>query len=738
MSTIFAAAESRPLPLRCRPDVRAVEQRLCGERMWTLKDPASLKYYHLSEEERFLLEQLDGHTSLEQMRSRFEARFTPQRMGLPQLHGFIGMLHSEGLLLGDTGGQADVLLGRRREQERRERWARAAGVLAIRFRGVDPGRLLDWLYPRCRWIFSPAAGTAMLALALAALMLVAVHWQAVAARLPEFEQFLGGRNLLWLAVTIAAVKVLHELGHALALKHLGGQCHEIGPMLLLFTPCLYCNTTDAWMLPGKWQRAAVAAAGIGVEIVLAAIAAFLWWWSLPGLFNSLCLDVMVVCSASTLIFNGNPLLRYDGYYLLADVVEMPNLAQRAAETVHRGLANWFFGLPIPSDRLYRRSEHRGVLTAYWLLSTAYRLFVMVAILWALHKLLSPHRLGALVGFLAVASLGGLMAMPGLRIVRFLGDPRWRDRVNLRQFARRGTFAALILLGLAFIPLPARVLAPAVVRPTDARRVYITVPGFVVETKRPGDGVAAGAEIARLRNPEITMAVERARGERDLQRLHVEILKRRAIRSTKAAEELPAAEADLADREKRLDERRIDERRLTITAPRAGVVLAPPTHNTALSSAALEAWQGSPLDARNRGAYLHTGTLVCLVGDPAKLEAVALVDQYDVDFVRPGERVSLAADLYPGSRFEGRVVELSPARVDELPKELLSIGELPHRTDATGQKTPLGKIYQARIALDSPSAPLLIGAAGTASIHVAGRSLAARWARFVSSTFRLEW
>ena len=329
-------------------------------------------------------------------------------------------------------------------------------------------------------------------------------------------------------------------------------------------------------------------------------------------------------------------------------------------------------------------------------------------------------------------------MPGVRIARFIRDPRWRDRVNLRQFARRGTFAALILLGLAFVPLPDRVLAPAVVRPTNAKRVYITVPGFVVETKQPGDPVAAGAAIARLRNPEIALAVERALGERDLQRLHVEHLKRQAIRSTKAAEDIPAAEADLADRETRLDERRIDERRLTITAPCAGVVIAPPTHSTALQSAALDAWHGSPLDDRNRGAYLHTGTLVCLVGDPAKLEAVALVDQHDVDFVRPGERVALAADLYPGERFEGRVVELSPARVDELPKELSAIGELPQRTDATGQKVPLGKIYQVRIALDSPSAPLLIGAAGTASIHVAGRSLAARLARFVSSTFRVDW
>lgn len=738
MATIFTAAESRSLPLRRRPDVRAVPQQLRGKRMWALKDPASLRYFHLSDEERFLFEQLDGKASLNDIRSRFETKFAPQRITLSQLHAFVGNLHREGLLLGDSAGQGDVLRERRREQQRRELWSRLASVLAMRFRGVDPQSFLDWLYPKVRWLFSTRAIASAILLAIAAVILVAVHWREVFARLPVFEQFLGGGNLIWLAVTLVGIKVLHELGHALALRHFGGSCHEIGPMLLLFTPCLYCNTTDAWMLPGKWQRAAVAAAGIGVEVVLAAIATFLWWWSEPGLFNSLCLNVMVVGSVSTILFNGNPLLRYDGYYVLSDLVEVPNLAQQATAVVRSTLAQWFLGVCVPIDRLYGRSEHRGWLVAYWLISFVYRLFVIGVILWGLHKLLAPARLDILVGVVAVGAVAGMLAFPVIGAVRFLQDPQWKDRVRPRRFVVRASLAAGGLLLLLSVPLPARVRAPAVVRPADAERVYVTVPGMIVRTAQAGEQVRPGQMLAELRNPEVTLAAQRARGECDRQRLHLENLRRQAIRSDAAAEAIPAAEAALADLEKRLEERVADEKRLSIHASRAGVLLAPPSQLAANDPMELEHWSGSPLEPRNVGANLATGTLLGLIGDPNRLEAVMLIDQQDVALVRQGQLVSLAVDLYPSRTFYGELTELSPSRVDELPRELVALADVPQREDSQGRAAPLGKIYQARVKLEKATAPLLAGAIGRARIHVAPQSLFTRLARFLSSTFRVEW
>ena len=150
-------------------------------------------------------------------------------------------------------------------------------------------------------------------------------------KLPTFHQFFEAKNWIYLGVTLAVTKVIHEFGHGLTCKHFGGECHEMGVMLLVLTPCLYCNVSDSWMLPNKWHRAWIGAAGMYVEIVIASICTFLWWFSEPGLLHQLCLSTMFVCSVSTMMFNANPLLRYDGYYILADLMEIPNLRQKASD-----------------------------------------------------------------------------------------------------------------------------------------------------------------------------------------------------------------------------------------------------------------------------------------------------------------------------------------------------------------------------------------------------------------------
>jgi putative peptide zinc metalloprotease protein len=738
MSTIFTAAENRALPLRRRPDVRATAQQLRGKRVWALKDPAALRYFHLTDEERFLYEQLDGRASLHDIQSRFEAKFAPQRIGLPQLQAFIGTLHREGLLLGDAPRQGDVLLDRRREHKQREAWSRLIGLLAIRFRGVDPQSFLDWLYPLVRWMFSRIALAGALMLMLSALLLVAVQWRTVAARLPEFTQFFGGGNLLWLGVTLAGIKVLHELGHALTLRHFGGACHEIGPMLLLFTPCLYCNTTDAWMLPSKWRRAAVAAAGIGVELTLAAIATWLWWFSEPGLIHSLCLNVMVLCSVSTVMFNGNPLLRYDGYYVLADLLELPNLAQQSSAVVRGAMTSWFLGVKATEDRLYGAIAHRGWLATYWAVSFVYRLFVIALILWGLHKLLGPLGLDAFTGAVAASALVGLVAMPAMAVARFVRDPQWHDRIRPRQAMVRVGLVLVGLIALLSVPLPARVTAPAVLQPTDAQRVYVTVPGMVVNSLQPGDAVMQGQVIAELSNPELALATRRAQDECDRQRLHLQNLRRQAIRSDEAATAIPAAEAALADLEQRLTERQTDQRRLKIVAPRDGVLLAPPSQHAENNRHALPNWFGTPLEPRNVGANLTTGTLLGLVGNANDLEALLMVEQQDVALVRPGQTAAIEFNLFPGQRFHGEIVDLSPARVDELPQELIATATLPQQTDAQGRPTPLGKIYQARVKLNQSATPLLCGATGHARITIAPQTLFTRVVRFLSNTFRVRW
>jgi putative peptide zinc metalloprotease protein len=734
--TTSDAAECRPLLLRARPDLVMSEQWLRGQRIQLVKDPVSLKYFHLSDEESFLIGRLGGETSLEVVCKEYESRFAPRRITPARLHAYLGQLHREGLLIGTVPGQCDSLLQRDREQVVRQRWASLFSLLAIRFRGVNPARLLDVLYPWCRWLYSPVALAGCLTVVAGAVLLVATHWREFAQRLPEFEAFISGGNLVWLAIVLAGIKVVHELGHALTLKHFGGECPEIGPMLLLGIPCLYCNTTDAWMLPNKWQRAAVAAAGIGVELLLASLATFLWWFSEPGPFNSLCLNVMLVCSISTVLFNGNPLLRYDGYYVLSDLLEVPNLAGQASEVVRKAAAWWFAGITPPKDRATEPTLPTAWLAAYFVASALYRVFVVLVILWALHSILKPFGLDAITGGVAILTFGGLLAAPLVGMARIVRDPRWSDRVKFGRLGIRSLLVACVLGVALLIPLPMRVTAPAVLRPADAERVYATVEGSAVDSMRVGQRVARGQTILQLRNAELSLALERSRGERDRQALRLGNLRQQAVQSPAAEAELPAAAAALADLEQRLSERESEIGRLTVTAPRGGVILPPPLESPS------DVRRPEPdrrfLDDANRGQRVPRGSLICLVGDDQRHEAIVLVEQSDVELVQPGQRVWLAATIYPGRYLQGTVKEVSPARNEAIPEELRRTNAIPQRANNTGGSAPMAAWFEVRVQLSENAPRLTSGTTATARIEAKPQSALERFLRFLSKTFRVNW
>ena len=182
----------------------------------------------------------------------------------------------------------------------------------------------------------------MMLLASAVLIFALGNLDQLAHRIPTISQFLSTQSLISLVVLLSVIKILHEFGHAMACRRCGGECFEIGLILLAFIPTLYCNVTDAWTFPERWKRLLVSFGGIYIEIILATIALIIWMLTGSGFLNAMMFNVFLLCSVNTVLVNGNPLLRYDGYYLLSDLMEQPNLSQKSKEALHYHWVSWFW------------------------------------------------------------------------------------------------------------------------------------------------------------------------------------------------------------------------------------------------------------------------------------------------------------------------------------------------------------------------------------------------------------
>jgi len=736
-TTFVDSALTRPVALRMRPDLDFRPQHLAGRRYWGVKDPVSLEYFQLRDEEFLILQMLDGRTSLLEIKRRFERMFAPLQLSVERLQAFLTNLYREGLVLADSAGQGEQLLERRRRRRKRELVNRITGILAIRFRGFDPERLLCWLYPKCRWMFSPWSMAGALLLVLAALTLIFVQFDVLWSKIPDFHSFFSARNVFWLAVALMAAKVLHELGHALTCRHFGGECHEMGVIFLVFTPCLYCNVSDSWMLPNKWHRVAISAAGIFVEVVLAAAFTFLWWFSQPGLLNTLFLNVMFLCSVSTILFNGNPLLRYDGYYMLSDIIEVPNLAAQSGALLRRTFSRWCFGL-VSADDLDLPDSRRRTVACYAVASTLYRWLIVLSILWFLHQVLQPYGLEVVSQTITAAVIIGMLIVPATSAVGFLKSPLQRRQFNKNRTVLTCLVGGLVLGAVCLIPVPLRVIAAVVVQPQDAERIYVSVPGQLVEAIEFGEVVQPGETLGRLKNLDLRREIARLTGEHRQLRKRLHNLELRRGQDPESSAQIPMTRERLSDVALRLGQREQDERELLLTAPCAGTVLPPPTLAAPkLQRDELVSWSGRLLDANNLGSPLEIGTLFCLVGDPERLEAVLVINQAEIEFVRSGQTVRIQLDEWPSTIFTGKITKVSEIDLDVAPRELLAGGELPARLDEHGTARPLETSYQARVPLEIHDGKPLIRARGRAKVIVDPQPLGRRLYRFLRRTFSFQ-
>jgi len=737
----LVSSSARSMPIRKRSDLSARRQRYLGQSYWIVKDPVGLHYFRFQDEEFAILQMLDGETSLDEIKERFEAEFPPQKITLDELQQFLGQLHRSGLIIVGVPEQGRQLRKRRDERRRQEILAALTNVLCIRFKGVDPERFLNWVYPKIRLLFSPVVFVLCMLLAALALTLVLVEFDVFRSKLPGFYQFFSPTNALLLAVSLAVTKVLHELGHGLTCKHFGGECHEIGIMILVLTPCMYCNVSDSWMLPSKWHRAMIGAAGIFVEVTLAAVATFIWWFTQPGLLHYLCLNVMFVSSVSTVLFNANPLLRYDGYYILSDLVEIPNLRQKASTILSRKMGEWFMGLEPPDDP-FLPQQNQAFFAMYTVAAVMYRWFILASILMFLYKVFEPYGLKVVGQLIAAMAIWGLVFQPIYKLYKFFYVPgRWYKVKKPRLYATLGGLA-LLVAAFVYWPLPYHVLSTLETRPRDADTVYVTVPGKLEEIRvRPGDRVSEGDLLARLTSFDLELEIEGLEGQRDQYREQLDKLIRLQREDRTAGLGIPETKELLETIEGQLDERKRDRDRLELKAPRDGVVFPSPWMKPRKSPhGQLSKWSATPLEPRNLGCYLEPGTQFCSVGDPQRMEAVLVIDQADIDFVALGQSVEIKLDELPHDTFTGTIQEIAQKEMEFSSKRLTAKagGELSTETDPeSGAERPMSTSYQASVPLPDPDRLFRIGLRGSAKIGVRPQTLGQRVWRLFARTFNFK-
>jgi putative peptide zinc metalloprotease protein len=687
------------LRVKLRADLVVQPQFYEGMTHYVVKDPLALKYFRFKIEEYFLLQQFDGKQNLQDVKKAFERKYRPQTISIEDLTRFVAQLHEAGIILIDSPEQAKVLIRRRRKNRWRKAWAFLANILFIKIPIIDPERMLTAMYPFFRWIFTPYFVTASVGLMLAAITTVAVWWDFFYSKLPEFQNFFNWWTIFSFWISLAIVKIIHEFGHGLTAKHYGGEVHEMGMLFLVLTPALYCDVTDSWLLPNKWHRIWISAAGIYVELFLASIATFVWLYTEIGVLNSLAMAVMFICSINTVLFNANPLLRYDGYYVMADWLEIPNLRIKSTQFFAYLIQEKVLGLEIPVQS-YLPKGRRYLFVIYSIASYIYRWVVTFSIIYFLSQVLKPYKLQQISYMLAAGALVPLLGMPVYQIGKFLRTPGRLRKVKKARAAGFAVAAVAIVAGILLIPTPLRIQGTLVLMADKPDEIYSEVEGQLVELNvRDGEWVKKGAVIAKLVNYEKQKELVQKQTEQAIN-LHKHLWynqsperEHRSIarQHLRTAEELEPMIA------------KINEQigKLTLEAGRDGQVMGVPHPETV-------------------GQWLKPGKPFCEVGDPHHLAAHLIVDQSDIDLIHLGRRAWVKVYGRAETTYASEVSEVTKQNRDEIPPELSNMagGEIAGKADPkTGQIKPQTGVYvyEVMIPIENPQLTLQPGLRGFAKI-----------------------
>lgn len=732
-----------------RPDLTFDSQVYQGVEYLVVKEPLGQKYYQFPPQVHYLLTLLDGEITIDQLQDAYHEKYAPKRITRQELQQLLTRFHQDGLVVSNMSGQGLELLKRGDKNNRMERFQMLSNVLAIRYRGFDPEQILNWLNKWTWWIFTKPMVYVVLMLASIALMSVVVNWGAFQAKLPGFDAFFDPKQWYLFVLVLAVTKMCHEFGHGLSCKRLGGECHEIGFMLLVLTPCLYCNVSDSWRLNNKWHRAAIGAAGMYVEVILATIATFVWWFVQPGLVQDICLRVMLVSSISTVLFNGNPLLRFDGYYILSDILEIPNMGQKSTKALTTLLGRNWLGLEIPDDALMP-TNRPAAFASYTVAAFCYRWVVMFSILLFLMRWLEPYGLESLGIGIAMFSLIGIVVMPCYKLYRYMSVPGRMHQVKKKRFFGILTVVGGIIAALLLIPLPHEMRCDIVVVPNKMMPVYVEEPGVLEECfVSPGDYVQKGQEIARLRNFQLEEMIVQAQGRVEIKKAQLIAAREQMLRGNNSSSQVGSLQAEVDEAVALLTD--LDDRhsKLIIRSPIAGTVMETPYRHPAQAiNEDILVDQQPFLIQKYDNVSAATKQRFCEVAELDRWRGIILLSEQQVGFIKADQEARIRLYSRPNETLIANVTDVgvTDLSLNREDYELLAAQQKDPRVrdnrlpDLISELVPQYDLtrlhYYAEVPLQDEDRTLKIGLSGKVRVSCPNWSYGARLLWWINQNFRM--
>ncbi len=675
-----------------------------------LKDPVSGKYFYLSVYEYRLLKALDGNLTLEEAVERLS--LFGYHYPLDEAGAIVAKAAQLGLVLGTKFSTAQFQKHVKDQMEMAKKARRAANIYFMFIPLFNPDRFLE----KTLWIAEIFANR--FTMALAALALPGAVYCIVSGiqRIEtEYLFFFNLENLLYLWITIAFAKLIHEFAHAYVAKSFGIHVPEMGVAFLIFFPCLFCNTTDAWQLADRKQRIAISAAGILVEGAVAIASAYIWYFSGAGIINSLAFYLMAVSFVSTVLFNGNPLMRFDGYFILMDLLRLPNLYTRALAYVKYLFMNRVLGISLVANPATTPREV-VIFTIYGVAAFCYRIFLYLAISLGVY-----YRFDKLLGIiLAVMAFSLFVVRPVIKGTKTLFMQRSEIHPKL---AGVSVFTALFIVALVALltPISRSSIYPCYMASAKVQKLTVPLQTSVAEVFiREGTPALKGDILFTLDTSLLKLSLLEKEVRREILRTEAKYF----LLDEKRMANAPGKEIELrkvADEVERI-KRDLFLAQAGIVAPFDGVV--------------------TNLDWRlQTGFEPGEGVVVGEFESPTDCVVHALVPARDLYKVSLAQEAKIWFVIGTGITLSGSIDQIKPYSEQDLKNLPFSSrlgGEL--ATEHRGEDrtdVPLEALYLCSVNLRNPDGMIPLGMTGKFILHLPAQSVLARVVDSVFATFNKE-